>query len=725
MLFFKIRLFIVLPCLFVLGFILSYNKTNDCSALCDGLAESRITLTFEGKITDTAAENIVIKADSFGSFGVSPKTVKIICYTEDAAAFGIGDSVSITGRLNKLNPKYNPSDFDEIQYYKCRGISYKMYDAKVKFISSNHNIFFFMSLLRNKAGSALDNMYSAENAGILRAMLLGDKAFLSDEIKLLYSSTGIYHILAISGLHISLIAAMLMCLFKKPAHSIIIITLLVSYAVFTGLSASVVRAVIMMSVFLAAKVLNRRYDIISSISFSAFLILIVNPMYLFDCGFLYSYSSVLGIALFAKPLSDAIKKIPVKNSEPKNSIAECVSAGFGAVAVSKLANMWFFYTVSVYDILLNLVVLPLINIVIFSGAASVLLYGLNTRLYIPFAAAAEFILNFYKISAEAVSALPLCTVTTGRPTLAFAFFYIVFIILLKLLLSYKKYIFLIAAAGALSVGIFIHTAEINKDRTAFLYVGQGDGVVGFAGGKTFVYDGGGINEDIDEKDEGTYTILPYLNYMGKTRVDYAFASHIDNDHLKGVCELIGNIEIGEIFLPAGNYSSDLYTFLKEKAAANNIPITYLSAGDSLEAGKNAVFNCLYPFENKAGETDDINDTSMVLKLGLGKSSFLFTGDIPSADEAEILKSGADISANVIKIPHHGSKYSSSKEFIAAVSPSLAVISCGKNNVYGFPNSQTTDTLAEFDIPCFVTGTDGAVIITPRNDSLRAETTLSQ
>ncbi len=723
--FFKIRLLMVLPCLFVLGFILSYNKTNDYNALCDGLAESRISLTFEGEITETSKNSLTLKAVDFGEFGSSYKPVKIICYTDEAAAFSIGDTVSIKGKLSALNPKYNPCDFDEIQYYKCRGISYKMYDAEVSYISSNHNFFYFMSLLRNKAGDALDSMYSPENSGILKAMLLGDKSLLSDEIKQLYRNTGIYHILAISGLHISLIAAGFMFLSKKPVHGIIIIIFLVSYAVFTGLSPSVVRAVIMMSVLIIGRILNRRYDIISSLSFSAFLILLVNPMYLRDCGFLYSYSSVLGIALFAGSVSNFLKKIPVKNSKPKRYITSSIGASLGAVSLSKIVSMWFFYTVSVYDFLFNLIILPLMTAVIFSGAASLLFYALNIKLYVVFAAVDELILNFYRVSAESVSSLPFCIITTGKPVLIFAILYVLFIFMLYMSILYKNAVLLFTAAAALSVGIFTHITELNKDRAAFLYVGQGDGIVGISEGKTFVYDGGGNNDDINEKDEGTYTILPYLNYMGKTRVDYAFISHIDNDHMKGVYELMGNIEIGEIFLPKGSYSSDLYTLLIEKADVYNIPVTYLCAGDSLETGETASFSCVYPFAESSAETADVNDTSMVLKVSLGGADFLFTGDITSAAEDEILKSGENISADVIKIPHHGSKYSASKPFIAAVSPALAVISCGKNNVYGFPSGETTDTLDEFSIPYLSTNTEGAVIITPESGGLKAETALSQ
>ncbi|MCD8158340.1 MAG: DNA internalization-related competence protein ComEC/Rec2 [Clostridiales bacterium] len=666
--FFKIKTFTAPPCLFVLGFILSYNKTNNFNALCDGLAESRTTIRAEGKITDISDNSLTIKTDNFGEFGKSSEPVKIICYTDETQTFSVSDTVSLTGKLNNLNPKYNPSDFDEIQYYRCRGINYKMYDGDISYISSNHNLPYYMSLLRRKAGTAIDNMYTAENSGILKAMLLGDKAYLSDEIKLLYKNAGIYHVLAISGLHISLIATALMLLFRKPSHSIIIILMLFSYALFTGLSPSVVRAVIMMSILLISRIINRRYDLISSISFSAFIILAVNPMYLRDCGFLYSYSSVFGLALFAKPFSDCFKKVIGTSTKPQRFAADSIGASTSAVIISKLINMWFFYSITVYDIISNLVVLPLMFTVILSSALSILFYVLNIKIYVVFAYTAQLILNFYKITASAVTALPYCTITTGRPVIAFAALYIIFIIALKTAISYKNKAVLTAAAAALILGVITHTAEINKDRIAFLYVGQGDGVVGFAEGKTFVSDGGGTKDEPDEKDEGTYTILPYLNYMGKTRVDYAFISHIDNDHMKGVYELIGNIEIGEIFLPKGNYSSELYTLLTEKAAACNIPITYLSAGDTVNFGKNSAFRCVYPFSEVSEEITDINDTSMVLNLSLNGTGFLFTGDITSAAESEIVKSGSDISADVIKTAHHGSKYSSSEEFIAAVSP---------------------------------------------------------
>lgn len=725
--YFRKRILILLPFLFVLGYILAYYMTNYHNMLCDSLVEISANVTFKGEIVDIGKNNIVVKGKDFEAYGSSERNVKIICYfvndpeNSTEYSFAMGDNVSVSGKLRDLSPKYNPSDFDEIQYYGTRGIRYKIYNCKAELIKQNHNLSYYTWSLRNSIGSAIDNMYSLENAGILKAMLLGDKKYLSDDIKIIYKNAGIYHILAISGLHISIIAAILMLLFKKPRHSIIIILSLWAYCIFTGMSASTVRAVIMMSVFLIGRILKRRYDIISSLCFSAVILLIANPMYIKDCGFLFSYFSVAGIGLFAENFTGLSRLI----FRGKNKVSKYISASLGtslsAVSITKLVNMWFFYSFTVYDFIINLVVLPFVAVVIGCGAFSVLFYALHIKLYVPFVYIAEFILGFYKLSAKAVTTLPFCVISTGRPSIVFIILYSMFIIALKIGFIYRNKVIYSIAIVFIAAGAAVLCIPQTDTEIAYLYVGQGDGAVGTTAGKTFIVDGGGTNDDIYANDEGTYTILPYLNYIGKTRVDYAFVSHIDRDHLKGVYEIIGQIDIGEIFLPLGRYTSELYERTVEKANENNVKITYLKAGDRINIDENTFFECLYPAEEDADEVSDINDSGMLLRLTDKYNRFLFTGDL--GEDAESRLKGKDIRAEVLKVGHHGSRHSSSKKFLAAVAPDLGVISCGINNVYGFPDEDTRERLESFDIPYIVTSEVGAVILRSKDGYIECKKTL--
>ncbi len=712
-LFFKMKGLVLLSVFFILGFVLSYYKTHPMNYICDGIAESKINCTFTGDVTDVNLKYITVKADDFGVYGKTDRKVKIICYTNES--FSIGDTLQIHGRLNTLSPKYNPSDFDEMQYYGCKGIRYKVFEPNISLIKHNNTFFYYMYKLRKSIENSLDSMYNAENAGILKAMLLGNKEYLTDDIKTLYKNAGIYHILAISGLHISLIAAALMLIFRKRSQSIIIICLLFAYSLFTGLSPSAVRAALMMSILIIGRLLGRRYDILSSICFSAFILLIFNPMYISDCSFLYSYGSVIGIALFAKPFSDLFNKIPGK-SRIKTYIAISVGTSLSAVIITKIMNMWFFYSFTVYDCITNLFVIPTVFIAIFCGVFSILFYALGIKLYLIFTFGANLVLSYYKLIASIVLKIPFGVITTGKPTFAFAALYIMAIIALGLALYNKRKSVALLSLALFSLGIILNTLPKLSTEIAYLYVGQGDGVIARAGGKIFAVDGGGTKEEIEEADEGTYTMLTYLNYIGENKIDCAFVSHIDNDHMKGIYELIGQTDIGEIYLPAGDYTSELYTAFLEKAEKYNVPITYLSKGDKIEFNKNMYLECLSPSEN--ADAENVNDTSMVIKFFDGNNSFLFTGDISAETEKGLLNE--DLKADVLKVAHHGSKYSSSKAFLAEVSPSVAVISCGKNNVYGFPSEETVNNLDSFNIPYYVTSETGAVIVKSANNKIKVQ-----
>ncbi|MCD7854768.1 MAG: MBL fold metallo-hydrolase, partial [Clostridiales bacterium] len=335
------------------------------------------------------------------------------------------------------------------------------------------------------------------------------------------------------------------------------------------------------------------------------------------------------------------------------------------------------------------------------------------------ALSASLVLYAYKLLAAAVSSIPFSLITTGRPVFAFSLLYVLFIVFLCLAFKFKRKAFALCAVSFLILGTGINSCELSKDQITFLYTGQGDSAVGITKGEVFIVDGGGTKTDPDEADEGTYTLLPYLELMGKTRVDRVFVSHIDNDHMKGIYEILDQIDIVEIYLPIGDYSSELYALFKEKAAENNIPLHYLSAGDTVGES----FTCLYPDVEQAKKAADTNDGSMVLKASVGEKTVLFTGDISKSAESRILDADTDVNADIIKIPHHGSKYSSGEEFISAVSPTLAVISCGINNNYGFPSDEVLETLEDNNIPVFITAENGSVTLTPTEKGIKVKTAL--
>jgi competence protein ComEC len=245
-----------------------------------------------------------------------------------------------------------------------------------------------------------------------------------------------------------------------------------------------------------------------------------------------------------------------------------------------------------------------------------------------------------------------------------------------------------------------------------LDVGQGDCFVISSAKQTFIIDGGGKLTQAIGNNTGKNVLIPFLNYKAKNFVDAVFVTHSDADHIIGIIELVDNKQIGKIFLAEQIknkiYDDKLAKELVTRANKNNIPIEFLKSGDCLY-NKDIIFNCVYPFDDE-NTKDDNNNNSLVMQTKIKGTKILFTGDIESSAEQEILKSNLDINSNILKLAHHGSKTSSQKEFLEEVNPELAIVSTGKNNPYGHPSKETVKTLDELNIPLLNTANAGAITI---------------
>lgn len=271
-------------------------------------------------------------------------------------------------------------------------------------------------------------------------------------------------------------------------------------------------------------------------------------------------------------------------------------------------------------------------------------------------------------------------------------------------ISVKKYFacYSIAFAFCIAVAIFFpKTSEI-----VMLDVGQGDCFV-VNSVQTFIIDGGGKRTQDIGNNTGVNILVPYLDYKAKNYVDAVFVSHSDADHIIGIIELLSKKNVGQIFLSEKISDDDLAQKLILEAEKFSVPICYLKSGDDLKFNK-ADFCCLYPFENT--KTENNNDTSLVLKLNLEGEDILFTGDIEKNAEQEILLSNENISSDILKLAHHGSKTSSALDFLKKVNPSLAIVSTGVNNSYNHPSKEIVQRLQDLNIPLINTAQSGAVAI---------------
>ncbi len=630
------------------------------------------------------------------------KKLNILVYTDNLHNIKVGAKVDTKGVIYYPNKKSNNTSYDEELNFKIDNITYKMYANKIEVLKYN-KIKTYLYTLKENICNIYDDILPQKESNILKAMILGEKQFLDNETIDLYRTSGIYHILAISGLHIGILSLFLTKIFKfvnRRFGYIFVIIILIFYCTFTGASLSTIRATIMCIIVLIAHILFRSPDFISSISLSAIILLIKNPYYLFDIGFLYSYTSVFSIAFLGGR---------VCNIYNITGIYKSFIISFFVCLSIKPITAYYFYNFTILDTFLNIIIIPFMSIVVIIGFISSIVGMFSISIAKFLIGSVYYILRLFTYICKVVENMNFNNIIIGRPSifviigLYIMLFFIGYTFYDKYLLKKrKKFINIGMSIFIIFVSISILTPK--SFTITMLDVGQGDSIVGINNDGVFLIDGGGNNNF----STGENIILPYLKSKGIQTIDFVFVSHNDSDHIKGVIEILDKIKIKNLFLPINNTLDENYKTLLNTAKDKNIPIYFLQNGDSLALGKNLNFDVLHP--NKEFLDKDDNNNSLVLKLNYNNNSVLFTGDIEKRAEEFLLDNNENLKSDILKVAHHGSKTSTTTNFIKNVAPKDALISCKENNIYKHPNEETLKTLKGANINIYRTDKNKSITI---------------
>lgn len=630
-----------------------------------------------------------------------------------------GGKVRLTGDLQQIPLPFNPGQFNERSYYYARKIKWYLEGSSMKAFPPDAWSF---EALRCQVKSFLSDkileLAPFDTGGIFCAMLLGEKQEIGKEDQLLLKLDGVLHIAAISGTHLSFLGWGLFRLLRKlrvpvAAAGGISVILMVQYGIFTGSSASAMRAVIMFSLAVGAMAAGRTYDLLSALSLSAVLLLLESPGYLYDSGFLLSFGAILGLAVVYPAFSE---------KKEKRKTAMALKSGLAVQLATIPIQMYFFYELPVFGILVNLLVLPTVGIVLASGG-----FGCLAGLAVPFLGElfmlpGAFFLKMYLFMGQILRQIPFASVITGRPAMwKILLYYILLAVWAAWGRKEEKKRHILLRYLPLILGVFLLFLRIpdKKLRITFLDVGQGDCSVVMYEGKTYVVDGGSSSVS----GVGNYRILPFLKYMGIRKVDAIFLSHMDDDHINGIGELLEAIRnrettlrIEKIFLSECNDKQEKRKAIEKTGHEAGCRILYLYGGDRIKSGE-LELRCLYPYENTEG---DGNEASQALLLSLGDFRALFTGDMEGAGETAVTEAleQKQIEAQVLKVAHHGSKNSTSLRFLEALKPAAGIISCGEDNRYGHPHRELTERLLQEKVKIFQTKELGAVFLV--TDGKRSE-----
>ncbi|MDD7220601.1 MAG: DNA internalization-related competence protein ComEC/Rec2 [Clostridia bacterium] len=632
----------------------------------------------------------------------------------------VGSVILVSGKLEEIGSPRNPGEFDSKQYYACRHIYYYLKNATVKKKSQSYSVYGqFLVNMRERFERILE--YTCGNqAAAFDAIVLGDKSALEPEEKLRYQMGGIIHILAISGLHISLLGVGLYNLLKKTGLGIwpsgfISLAIMLQYGMMTGGSVSTMRAVCMFLLSVGAKILGRIYDMFTGLALSAILILMESPSYLLDSGFLLSFGAVLGIGTVLPALEKIIKT--------ENKTVKTLMASVSVQLCTLPVVLWFYGEVSIAGIFLNLIVLPTAGIVLISGTSAALLGLLCLPLSKIAALPGRAILAMYEILCKMAAKLPFCTWIAGRPTLLQAGIYYLLLILilaggscLAEKTGHMKVCISFCTTFLACTVLFLGCHPEKGLKITCLDVGQGDGIVADVQGKWhFLVDGGSTSKS----KAGQYVILPFLKNQGISRLDGIFVSHTDEDHINGISQLLElmgknltSVKADALVMPLWTAKPENYRKLEELAKQAGVKTMYVKAGDRVRFGETTI-NVLWPPKGTTG--DNINEDAMVFMLEYKNFQGLFTGDIGEETERKLLGDLKDI--DFLKVAHHGSRYSTCDKFLNVVKPELGVISCSSTNKYGHPSPETIERLNHADCRIAYTMKTGAVTVITNGNTI--------
>ena len=714
--------------------------------------------------------------------------------------FSIGQILVITGTISLFEPAANEGGFDVRSYYQSQKIDFGVWVDTVEAVHGTGNRYSnFLMQIRKRLSESIAGCQGTD--GILSAMLLGEKSQLDEEIKSLYRLAGIGHILAISGLHVTMLGIGLYRLLRRcgvryASCAVFVSFVMLSYGWMTGGSMSTCRAVGMLLVYLLADVLGRGYDMLSALGLVIIVLLWDNPFLVHYSGFWLSVVAVLGVGVTGPVLvgwsncfhehssilyggtgiggkaferyaigrkaaerkrdksrefgKDEVRKTTVRRRREKSWKDKCRESllmGLGIQITMLPLVALYYYELPIYALFLNSVVLMLVKYVVGVGGvaavAGVWCLGLGTILMQP----CNWILGLYQWACELTRLLPGARVITGCPAKwQIVLYYIMLGIFLWVLarrtevlrkqrdakqellkergsdkktdravvaVHRKIEMFCVALWLLIMISVILFH-PLEKGEVDILDVGQGDGsYVCTANGTTMFIDGGSL----DVPDVGDNRILPFLKYKGVKGIDYWFVSHTDQDHISGLTEVLeSGYPVRHLVFAAAVRENEKTVELAGVAQEAGTKVVYMQAGDVLVAGS-ARLRCLYP---TAGEQrEDINELSLVLRLEEDGSSCLFTGDISSEVEKELLAIGAIEEVDFLKAAHHGSKYSNSYEFLQALQPKIVSISCGENNRYGHPGEETLERLNQVDSKILRTDQNGEIRIMVKASDVEA------
>lgn len=671
-----------------------------------------------------------------------------------------GDKIFITGEFQEPQGMRNEGGFNYKEYLKSLNIYGSVKAKNIKVIEQNKgNIFMnFTYKISDEIKENIEEFMGEKYSGLLIGLLLGDSSKIDENMEENFKITSLTHILAVSGAQVSYIIVAMYSLLKRKIGiqktRVVIIASLIFYTALTGFSPSIVRAGIMGIILMISGLVFRKNDIINSIAISLFFMLVYNPFLLENVGLQLSYLGTIGIIGFNKTIILILKNIQIRNrkwkykinrklilliSKIKEILAVTMSASLAVVPVM----IYHFNLFGTYFLITNLLASIIIGPITLLGTLLVIISFISINMAKILSYILKFLIDIL-LFISSFSKLPISKIYIPTPKISFIiiiylsliislFIYKVFhernpnttILRVRNLLALVKYKFkqnrndIIKRIVIINIVIFLCIIFIPRDlKINFVDVGQGDSTfIITPKNKTILIDGGGSNTG--SFDVGENTLLPYILDKGYNKIDLMIISHFDSDHVGGLLTILEEIKVEKVLIAKQEEQSENYKRFFNIVKEKNIPVIVGKRGDKINIEKDLYLDILFP-ESEQIEENMINNNSLVFNIHYNNFSMLFTGDIEEIAEKRIIEitNKSRLKADIIKIPHHGSKTSSTRELLEIVLPKIALIGVGKDNLFGHPSSETIDKLNELKIKTYRTDINGEIMINVNKSGIR-------
>jgi competence protein ComEC len=721
---------------------------------------------------DKSRERFEMETESIkleGSEFLQPVGIRATIYGAPVTIRAYGERIHLLATLRLPRNFGNPGAFDYAGYLHGHGIGV-LASVSAKNIellpgTSGTRLGFWRSRIRNSILRHIHEigLWADEDAAIFAAMIVGDDSMLLRGVREEFQQTGVYHLLVVSGMNVALLAVAVFWLARRlrlpqwPA-SLLTIALSVFYAYIAGMGVPIVRAVLMLSLYLVARLLYRDRSGLNATGFAALVVLALSPEALFDAGFQLTFLALLAITGISVPLLERTST-PYRQAlrhldstaydlglEPKlaqlrldmrliaGRLAQSIGAraariivtGAGSAvvilfevilvsaitqAVLVLPMRMYFHRAAILGLAANVLVLPLAGVMLNAGVAAIALSYVSMPLARLTAWVASASLHWTLASLHSLSHLPIAQWRVPDPAPVLALLAAGGILLALATVRRRRAVaFAGLAALFLSSGVAaVYSSSPHIDRGKLeitaIDVGQGDSILVISPeGRTMLIDGGGsISQVPTEFDFGEDVVAPYLWSRGLESLDVVALTHVHADHIGGLPRIIEDFHPSELWVGI-NPEKDALQYLLETAKANHVAVHRHAAGDEFGWG-GAKIRVLSPPPDWQPKPAKENDDSLVMLIGYGETRALLAGDLERKMEQFVATESP--TADLLKVAHHGSATSTTPELLAAVHPRMAVISVGHNS-FGHPRDIVLERLQYGKVHTYRTDRFGAV-----------------